>query len=157
MTDRPRILLVLSTTRESEKSVDVAIARAKESGGELLVLLVLDEDLPRNIVDHLTERGFIGNTPSSQLYDAILKEYEIQGKTRFEAVKRRAEAASVPCRAIMTRGSFAQQTLAVIRREGVTTAVITKRKRSNLSRFLLGSVVKDLREKSPCEVLIVGE
>jgi nucleotide-binding universal stress UspA family protein len=152
-----KVLLVLSTTRESPASIDRALGLASDHHAELIVLFVLDEDLPLSIVEHLTERGFIGNRPSEQLYEAILKEYEIQAEKKTAEIAARAAAQGTPCRSIRARGSFLDETLRVLEEEKVDVAVLTRRRRSNLSRFLFGSAVADLVKRAPCPVEIVDE
>lgn len=152
-----RVLLLLSTTRESSEGIRAAISAARVEGSEMLVAYILDADLPGHILQKLSEEGWIGGKPSDELYAAILKEYSIQAAAKLVEVEAEAKAAGVPVRTQVHHGNFVQKTLDLIRTEGVTSVIVNRRKRSNLSRFLFGSAVAELKKAAPCPVVIIDE
>ncbi len=68
-----KILLLLSTTRESPKSINTALEIAEKQNAELLVLFILDYELSQSIIEKLTEAGWIGGKATEELHHAILK------------------------------------------------------------------------------------
>jgi nucleotide-binding universal stress UspA family protein len=151
------ILLAISTTRESPKTIDRAMKEAKSGGGELVVLFVVDHGIPDSIGHLLITTGYLGEKPSRRLADAILDEYRERGQNRLATIFETAIGQAIECETMLREGDFAEQTLAVIQEKGVEKVIVTRAKRSGLSRFLFGSGVNRLRKESPCPVEIVGE
>lgn len=152
-----KILLLLSTTRESSKGIGAAIKAASAEGCELLVAYVLDDELPGHILQKLTDEGWIGGKPSDELYAAILREYSTQARLKLDDVHSQARNADVPISTQIHRGSFVEKAMDLIKSEGVTEVFVNRRKRSNLSRFLFGSAVAELKKRAPCPVTIIDE
>ncbi|NIR47510.1 universal stress protein [candidate division KSB1 bacterium] len=150
-----KILLIISFLRRSPKTIEEAIKIAKENDGELIVFFVLDVDYANNVVDKLTDEGWIGGKPSEHLYTSLLKEYKLQAETQIESIEQRAREMGVPVRSIIKSGSVLKETLRLASLEDPDMIVITRRKRSSLSRLIFGSMVKTLREEAKCEVKII--
>ncbi len=152
-----KILLLLSTTRESPKSIETALEIAGKEGAELLILFVLDYELPRSITESMTQEGWIGGKASEDLHHAILNEYLVQGKLKISEIEQQALENRIPCRSIFCQGKFVESAMKVINKEKVSLIIVTRRKRSNLSRFIFGSPVAELQEKAGCEIMIIDE
>lgn len=154
---REKVLLIISTTRKSPKSIERAIEYAREKNAELVCLYVLDLELPKSIVKQMTEEGWLGGKPSEDFYLALLKEYERWGKEKIEEIKKEAEKHQIPFRAEIRRGDFLNQALDFINQEQVNYIIVTRRRRSNLSRFLFGSAVAELKKQVSVPVEIIDE
>ncbi|MFQ5650261.1 MAG: universal stress protein [bacterium] len=150
-----KILLILSFLRNSPKSVDEAIKLAKKNHAELVVFFVLDIDFANRIVDKLTDEGWIGGKPSEQLYLSLLKEYRLQSEMRISEIEQCARQQDVRVRSIVRSGSVLDEILRVTQLEDPDLIVINRRKRSNLSRLIFGSVVNALERQVSCEVKII--
>ncbi len=150
-----KILLILSFLRNSPKSVEEAIAIAKENDAELVVFFVLDIDFADKIVTKLTDEGWIGGKPSEQLYRSLLKEYELQSGLRISEIEQRAKEENIRVRSIVRSGSVLQEILKISKEEAPDLIVISRRKRSNLSRLIFGSVVNALKREVSCDVRII--
>ena len=74
------ILLTLSTTRQSPKTIDYALKKAQKEKASLIILFIVDPDLPHLVLDKMLDVGFMGDKPSMKLYQSILKEYRERGK-----------------------------------------------------------------------------
>jgi hypothetical protein len=83
-----KILLILSTTRKSDKCVKEAVDIASKENAMLIILFVVDYEVPQKIFDSLTEEGWIGGKTTENLFNAVLDEYSVQGKTRSWRSKR---------------------------------------------------------------------
>ena len=151
------ILLVLSTTRQSPKTIELALEKGKEEGNSLTALFVLDSEMAGSVLEKLTDEGFTGEKPSQELHDSILTEYRERGKKKLEEIGKLAKEMDVPFTAIMREGDFTSECLAEIKERRSDMVITTRKKRSSLSRFIFGSPIEQIRDESECEMLIVEE
>jgi nucleotide-binding universal stress UspA family protein len=152
-----KILLILSTTRKSNKCIKEAVDIANREKAKLVILFVVDYEVPQKIFDSLTEEGWIGGKTTENLFNAVLDEYSIQGKEKILEIEEAAKSKGVDYKSIIKRGTFLDVTLSVAEKEQVNLILVTRRKRSRLSRFFFGSAVAELREKATCETKIIDE
>ncbi len=150
-----KILLILSLHRNSQESVDEAIKLAKERDAELLIFFVLDNEYAESMVHKLADEGWIGGKPSEEFHLALLKEYKIQSEERIRETKERAQAKGIKVRSITKSGILLDETLSLATIEEPDVIVISRRKRSNLSRFIFGSLAKALKQHVNCEVKVI--
>ena len=151
------ILLVLSTTRQSPKTIELALEKVKEEGSSLSALFVLDSEMPGSILEKLTDAGFTGEKPSQELHDSILTDYRERGKKKLDEVEKLAKEMNVPFTAIIREGDFTLECLAEIKDRKSDMVITTRKKRSSLSRFIFGSPIEQIRNESECEMIIVEE
>lgn len=151
------ILLVLSTTRQSPKTIDAAFERAKEENRGLTALFVLDSEMPESIFEKLTDIGFTGEKPSQQLQESILTEYRVRGDRKLKELESMALEMKVSFKTIIREGDFIKECLSVIDEENADFVIITRKKRSSLSRFIFGSALAEISSKVQCEMLIIDE
>jgi len=52
-----KILLILSTTRKSDRCIKEAVEIASKKNARLIILFVVDYEVPQKIFDSLTEEG----------------------------------------------------------------------------------------------------
>ncbi len=152
-----KILLILSTTRKSEKCINEAVDIASKENAELITLFVVDNEVPQKILDSLTEEGWIGGKTTENLFNAVLDEYSIQGKDKISEIEEVAKKKGVNYKSIIKSGAFLDVSLSVAEEEKVGQVLVTRRKRSGLSRFFFGSAVAELKEKITCKVKIIDE
>src|SRR3990172_6124633 len=81
------ILLVLTTTCQVDRAVELAIDKAKNEKANLTALFIIDSSVSENIVSKMSDFGFLGDRPSSDLTHAILKEYRDQGNKKLDEIK----------------------------------------------------------------------
>jgi nucleotide-binding universal stress UspA family protein len=72
-------------------------------------------------------------------------------------IEEAAKSKGVDYKSIIKKGTFLDVTLSVAEKEQVNLILVTRRKRSRLSRFFFGSAVAELREKATCETKIIDE
>ncbi|MCP4266223.1 MAG: universal stress protein [Candidatus Brocadiaceae bacterium] len=152
-----KILLILSTTRKSNKCIKEAVDIASKENAKLIILFVVDNEVPQKIFDSLTEEGWIGGKTTENLFNAVLDEYSIQGKEKISEIEEAAKSKGVDYQSIIKRGTFLDVALSVAEKEQVSLILVTRRKRSRLSRFFFGSAVAELEEKVTCETKIIDE
>jgi len=151
------IMLVLSTTRQSPATVTHALERADTTKEPLHILFILDSEIPNSIFDNLTEMGFVGERPSQQLTDAIIREYRDLGGAKISEIEKLAKQRKLAVTTELLEGDFLSTCINCINRLSAREVVLTRRKRGNLSRYLFGSAVKDLASKACCPVTIIDE
>ena len=150
------LMLVLSPTRHNEKSVDLALSLVQRSKRPLLAVFIVDTRVTEAISERIIDIGFLGDTVSEHLAEAILKDYEARGRRELEEVRARAERMGIECELLVRKGDFVEECLKVARERQVEDMVVSRAERSNLSRKLLGSAVNELLEKAPCPVMVVS-
>ncbi|MBT3355354.1 MAG: universal stress protein, partial [Candidatus Scalindua sp.] len=133
-----KILLILSTTRKSDKCVKEAVDIASKENAKLIILFVVDNEVPQKIFDSLTEEGWIGGKTTENLYNAVLDEYSVQGKEKILEIEEAAKSKGVDYKSIIKRGTFLDVALSVAEEEQVSLILVTRRKRSRLSRYFFG-------------------
>ena len=152
-----KILLILSTTRKSDKCIKEAVDIASKENAKLIILFVVDNEVPQKIFDSLTEEGWIGGKTTENLYNAVLDEYSVHGKEKILEIEAAAKSKGVHYKSVIKRGTFLDVALSVAEEEQVSLILVTRRKRSRLSRYFFGSAVAELKEKVSCETKIIDE
>lgn len=151
------ILLVLSTTRQSPKTAELAFEKARSEKSNLTALFILDSGMPDSIFEKLTDIGFTGEKPSRQLHDAILAEYRERGRKKLDELEKFSEKTGVFFESIIREGDFASECISVIKDKKIDFAIITRKKRSSLSRFIFGSPLDAIKKETQCEIIVVDE
>ncbi|MFH1514983.1 MAG: universal stress protein [bacterium] len=141
------VLLLISSTRMSQKSVEHAMRICREKELPLHVTFILDSEIAEHIFDQLTTEGFLGDRPGELVQNAVMAEYEIRGRTKIEEICNMARQNGVECNTVFKKGNFLEQCRNIISLKKIEHIVITRRKRSNLSRFIFGSVIEQLRKE----------
>ncbi len=148
------IILILSVSGTSDEALEFAIKKAKEEGAKLTALYVLDTGLTDEVFDRFTDIGFIGDKPSTQLTEAIIKEYRQRGYEELGKVQIRVMEEGLEFNPMMVHGNFLECVLNVIKKQEADMVIAVRRRRSAFKRYFSQSVVDDLKEKAPCEVVM---
>ncbi|MFQ5862365.1 MAG: universal stress protein [Candidatus Brocadiales bacterium] len=151
------ILLIISTQRLSCRSINYAIEMARKRNSQLLVLFVMDSKLPESIFKKLEDEAYLGYKPSEEAYKHIIEEYEDRGKALLKEIKAMADKESVPCDTVFREGDFFEECEKLLTERKIQTAIVTRKKRSSLSRFILGSDINKLMETANCSFEIFDE
>ncbi len=151
------LMLVLSPTRHTPKSIELALSLVQTSKRPLLAVFVMDTKVADAISGHIVDIGFLGAKVSDQIEATILKEYEARGRRELEEVRERAKELGIECEALVRKGDFVEECLKIAREKGVEDMVVSRAERSNLSRKLFGSAVNELLERATCSVMVVSD
>ena len=149
-----RVLIILSTSRTSEEAVNFAVERAKNEGLGLLALYIIDTKLTDEVFDKFTDIGFIGDKPSTQLMESIMKEYRQRGYEEIGAVQKLAMEHNIDFDGITTQGDFVDESLKVIKENDIESAVAVKRKLMPFLKYFSKSVVDSLESVAPCSIKV---
>ena len=149
-----RVLLILSTSRTSNEAIEFAIDKAKTEGLGITALYIIDTTLTNELFDKFTDIGFIGDKPSTELVESIMKEYRQRGYEEIGNVQKAAMEAGIDFDALTTQGSYVQEALKAIKENNVENVVAVKRKISVFLKYFSKSPVDTLVEESTCEVKV---
>jgi len=152
-----KIMLLLSFLRRSPQCIELALQIAAERQAELIVLFVLNEEVMTKVTKKLTEDGWIGGKPSEQFLAALRQEYREQAQAKIQEVEAAARLKKISVRSFSREGNLVEEALALLAQEKIDLVIVTRRKRSRLSRFLFGSAVADLMMQAPCPVKVIDE
>jgi nucleotide-binding universal stress UspA family protein len=130
---------------------------AREGEARLLVLFVVDSQIPEMVVSKLSDIGFQGERPGEELRTALLNEYARRGQTLLDEVRAEAERESVSCETMLSSGDFVGESLRVIGEKRIDHVILTRSHRSDLARFLFGSPVNELRRRLAIPIEIVAD
>ena len=152
-----KVMLILSPTRHNPKSVDLAISLVRKTKRSLLAVFIVDTRVSDAISGRIVDIGFLGDRVSTQLKNAILRDYETRGRRELQEVSDRAEELGIPCETVVGRGDFVEESLRIAVEKKVEDIIVSRAERSNISRKLFGSAVNQLLERSPCPVMVVSD
>ena len=151
------VLIVIPAEKEPQQAIRAALSLAKQQGGDLVALVVLDPDLPARAASTLTEVGFMGEQLSSQVSDAITQEYRARSEALLQALVEQGRREGVAVTPIIEQGDTGDVCSRVIRTHHIGTAVLVAEKRSWLTRFLSRSAAVKLPALAGCEVNVMEE
>ena len=151
------LMLVLSPTRDNPRSVDLALSLVRKTDRPLLAVFIADLRLTDGISGRVVDIGFLGDSVSTHIEEAVLKDYEARGRKELEEVKAKAGGLGVRCETVIRRGYYVEEVLSLAREKEVEDIIVSRAERSNLARKLLGSAVNDLLERAPCPVMVVDD
>jgi len=151
------VLLVLSTSRTSDEVLDYAVEKAAEAGGALVALYILEKELADEVFDAFTDVGFIGDRPSVQITESLMKEYRQRGYEELGKLQIRTMEAGVDFDPLMEEGDYVTTVLDTMESRDIGLAVLIKRKKSRFFNYFSKSLAEEVKEKAPCEVVIFKE
>ncbi len=156
-TENKKILLVLSAAVESQRAIEHAVSEAKSCGAQLIALFLLDTTLATNAMEKLTDRGFIGEKPSTELSEAMVKDARQRGYEDLGVVQIKAMEEGVDFVPLMEEGDFQKKILEVIDEQQASLAVVTKKKEGTLSKYFSTPASEELKKNAPCTVVVFEE
>ena len=154
---KKNVLLVLSTSGTSDAAVDFAVERARKDGAGLVALYVIESGLANEVFDTFSDIGFMGDRPSTQLSEAIMKEYRQRGYEELGRVQIKAMEAGVDFDPVMEQGEFVDEVLHMIKRKDAVVAVLVKRKKKTIFKYFSRSLADEVAAQAQCEVVLFAE
>lgn len=134
-----KILVAMDESGYSRKALEAAIRMAKHEGGALDILTVVPI---LGAVDEMTPR--------------MTERFERDARKVVDEAKAQAEKAGVKAKATVEQGaSPVDRILHYIVDNRVELVVVGSRGRTDLERFMLGSVAAGLATYAPCSVYVV--
>ena len=145
MTPIRRILFATDFSDASRPAAQRAVAIAKDSGAELLVVHVYEPPVRPAVDAFLVPR----------VYDEFEAEVRSQADQGLAPIVARAAGAGVAARPLVLRGVADEAIARAARDEAADLVVVGTHGRGGVARLLLGSVAARVVSSSPCPVLTV--
>ena len=122
-----------------------AVAEARASRGQLLVVHVLSTVLP-----------FVGDEyVSPQTYADVLQTVRLHGQKQLDKLVARAKTAGVRVRGLLLEGAAADAIVRTARARRADVIVMGTHGRTGFTRMLMGSVAARVIGTAPCPVLTI--
>ena len=153
----PNVLLVIPADKEPQRAGTAAIELARQRGGGLVAVVVIDPTAPSHAASTLTDVGFMGEEVSDQVTETIVREHRARAAALLHALAERAKKEGVAVTPILEEGDVGEICRRVIRTHQIGIAVLVAEKRSWLTRFLSRSAAVQLPALSGCEVRVMEE
>jgi len=142
------IMLALSTFRQSDDAVQLAIEKAK-TNKNLVVAYIVDENLARYLVGIDTELS--PNMKDKSERD-ILAEHKIQAETKVESIVTTAKEFGINVKTYIDIARFGIECVEIAKKEKPELIITTRTKRPQWVKKLFGSPVDYLIEHAGCPV-----
>jgi len=143
------IMLTLSTFRQSEKSIELAVEKAKE-GKDLTVVFVVDINLARYFIG--TDLGLYPEL-REKCEEELLKKHRKLAEEKVNSIVKTAEDYGISVKAYISIGRFALECLEVAQKEVPELIITTRSKRPGWVKRFFGSPVDCLTANAGCPVI----
>ena len=151
------VLLVIPASKEPQNATTAAIELAKQRGGKLVALVVVDPAVPSYAASTLSDVGFMGEEVSEQVSETIVREQHTCSTALLHGLADRAKKEGVVVTPILEEGDIGEICRRIIRTHQIGIAVLVAEKRSWLTRFLSRSAAVQLPALAGCEVRVMEE
>lgn len=152
-----KVVIVLSTSGTPDKVIDYAVLRAKKEGAGIVAIYLLETGLAAEMFDKFSDIGFIGDKPSAELTESLMREYRQRGYEELGRVQIKAMEAGVDYEPVMEEGDFVSKTLEAIKRWDAVAAVLVKRRERAFMKYFSKSLADEVKKRAACEVVIFSE
>jgi nucleotide-binding universal stress UspA family protein len=152
-----KALLVIPARADAPNAIAYAVGRAKDAGGDLLAVVVLDPNVTQRIAETLTDQAFVGEEVSQNVADTVAKEQRVQAEDLLNQIAEQAKNAGVACSPLIEEGDPSEICTRLIRTHNVQSAVLVAEKRSWLTRFLSRAAAVKLPALAGCEVKVMDD
>jgi len=145
------IMLALSTFRQSQRAVELAIEKAKKTN-KLIVVYVVDVNLARYFIG--TD---IGSCPAlkDRCEEELLSEYRHGAEQEVKSIANTAQEHGTSVTSHIDTGRFAVECLKVIEKEKPELVITTRSNRPQWVKRFFGSPVDYLIDNAKCPVIEV--
>ena len=143
------IMLALSTFRQSEKAVELAVEKAAD-GKSLIVVFIVDVNLARYLIG-----SDIKSFPDlkERTEEELLKRFRMQAEKKAKTIAEMAERRGIPVSTYVNTGRFGLECMKVIEKEKPEMVITTRSKRPAWIRRFFGSPIDYLIANAGCPVV----
>lgn len=152
-----KLMLVLSNISFSSESVTYALSKAEKEGYELIIVFVLDEEIPESVSSLLMYIGFLGPKPTDDLKTTILSEYKKRAYSELKRVEKLVKEKNLSMKKILREGRFVDEIIKACEEEKVEIIVTSRPKRPLLSQVLSSYNIEALKKMLGEKLIIIEE
>lgn len=149
-----KILYIMTPGRQSTEALHWCLHKTKELQLTLRIVYVVDEELSRNIGRSMSEIGFVGETPSAELSEALNKEYQDRAYKIIEEVERQCRTFAIPFETAIKEGGYIDICLEEANGGGIRILTVVQQKEGLFKKFFASSDTSQLVGKIPCELKV---
>jgi nucleotide-binding universal stress UspA family protein len=143
------VMLALSTFRQSEKAVQLAIEKAKVNKN-LVVAFVVDENLARYLLGTDTD---LSPSMKEKSEREILEDYREQAEERVASIREAAKKFGISVKSFVEVARFGVKCAQIAKAEDPELIVTTRTKRPDWVKKMFGSPVDYLTEHARCQII----
>ncbi len=149
-----RFLMVLSAVGQSTEAIEAAVDFAAAKQASLAVVFIMDEMVAEAIFEKLTDIGFIGEKPGTELESAVSAEYRRQAEEALAEVGRIAKERGVTVTSEITEGEFLDKSLDAVAKYAADILIMIRTRQSWLARTFGSTGISELVRVAPCEIKV---
>lgn len=151
------VLLLISLEVEAPNAIAYSIQRAREIGGGLVAVAVLDPNLTQRVATTLANVGFVGEKVNESVMDTLAREQRLQALQLLNHIEEQARNHGITFLGMVEEGDPSDICAPIVRQHDVVAAVLVAEKRSWLTRFLARSAPMNLPTLAGCEVKVMED
>ncbi len=154
------VLLVLSTattTTTPDGAIEFAVKTAKEHGATLHALYIVELDLKEDAFERFSDIGFIGDKPSTELSEALMKESRQRGYEEIGRAQVMAMEDAVPFEPLTVQGDYLPVVMDVVEEHEIDMVIAVRKKQSVIKKYFARSITSELSVSAPCEVVFFDD
>ena len=147
------VLLVMASTDASDEAIEYAVSLAQKNSAGVSAVYLLHTGPVREAFDAFTDTGFIGDKPSSEVSESLMRAYRQRGYEELGRVQIKAMEAGVEFEPLLEEGELQSRVLEFIERRGAIAVVLVKKK-GRLAGYFSKSPVEELKKRTSIEVTV---
>jgi len=152
-----KLMLVLSNISFSSSSVTYALKKAEKENHELIVVFVLDEEIPNSVSSLLMYIGFLGPKPTDDLKTTLLEEYKKRAQSELERVEKLTREKNIQMKKILKKGRFVKEIITVCEKEKPDFVITSRPRAPMLSKVLSSYNLEELNKKLGEKLIVIDE
>lgn len=152
-----KVLFVIPPSGATDEAIETAVKRAKKDGASLAALYLLEAGAASDAFDKFTDIGFIGDRPSAEVSESLMKQQRQSGYEELGRVQIKAMEEGVDFEPLMEAGEPVSTVLSLIESMGISVVVLVKKRQKAIFKYFSRSLADDIKEKAPCEVVVIAE
>ena len=151
------VLLVVAPGYEAPNALAYAVSRARELGGGIVVLAVLDGESLSRVAAAFTDVGWVGERVSDDVVEALGAERRTLAEMQVEQLAEEIRTQGVEAMPLVREGDPSDVCARLVREHDVGLAVLVAERRSWVTRFLSRSAPVRLPTFAGCEIKVMED
>lgn len=151
------VLLILAGTKTPDAMIEAAAAIAKKESSRLIAVYILEPGKASEVFDTFTDIGFIGDKPTTELSESLMKDYRQRGYEELGRAQMKAMELGVDFEPDLEEGDYVSTALDAIEKWSVGVALAVRPKKKHLINYFSKTPLEDLIAGAPCEVMVFDE
>ena len=152
-----KVLFVIPPSGASDTAIEAAVQKAKKEGAVIVALYLLEAAAASEAFDKFTDIGFIGDRPSAEVSESLMKQRRQTGYEELGRVQIKAMEEGVDFEPVMEHGAPLERVLSLVSSLDAGSVIVVRRRQKAILKYFSRSLADDIKEKAPCEVVVLEE